>query len=251
MTRIPNREKQLQELFSTQCKQINWQVEVFQRLPSSNQYLLDLAVDSDIHQRICVVVEQTDGRARLGRKWTSIANQTVTFSLGWQCCNLPLSVLAGYALLQALHAKGVQDLALKWPNDLLFRGAKVAGILVDSRASQNVIGIGLNLGSAEILQKELAREVADLSRYQLDIDEVVVGVACQFANLLSKVQAIGMSRFVPAWEAWHALQGKSVVVRSANAVYEATVLGLEENGDLRVNYLGQNKKVSSGEVSLT
>jgi BirA family biotin operon repressor/biotin-[acetyl-CoA-carboxylase] ligase len=123
------------------------------------------ARDGDVH----LALEQTSGRGRLGRVWQSPPGAGLYMSV----VHMPpepilpsaLTMGAGLALFDSVAALGlVEEVALKWPNDLLVSGAKLAGVLVetrglDARRPHYVVGIGLNVGQ-EDFPTELAGERA-------------------------------------------------------------------------------------------
>ena len=120
------------------------EVRVVERCGSTN----DLALQSRAPLLIAAE-EQTAGRGRRGRRWHSALGASITFSLARRISRptreLPaLSLVAGVAVARALRALGV-PVRLKWPNDLEVEGAKLGGILVETRGgSHAVIGIGVN-----------------------------------------------------------------------------------------------------------
>lgn len=88
---------------------------------------------------------QTYGRGRLGRQWTAPAGENLTFSfLTLRKFSYPPSLIWGLAVARYLESLGVQP-QIKWPNDILVRGCKICGILVQSRRGTTVTGIGLNV----------------------------------------------------------------------------------------------------------
>ena len=117
-----------------------------------------------------VADRQSAGRGRAGRPWRSEPAATLTFSLAWRfvrplhaLLGLPLAV--GVALVEALQVFGVQA-QLKWPNDVLRDGAKLAGVLIETAAdvaqpevTWAVVGIGLNLDVPAGLEDELERSI--------------------------------------------------------------------------------------------
>src|SRR6266850_4733723 len=118
---------------------------------------------------------QTAGRGRRGRRWYSARGAGVTFSLS-AVIRRParelagLSLVAGVAAARALRALGVAQAALKWPNDLVVDGAKLGGILVETRsngggATRAVVGVGINLRGAAELGTRLRRRVAALEQF--------------------------------------------------------------------------------------
>jgi BirA family biotin operon repressor/biotin-[acetyl-CoA-carboxylase] ligase len=132
------------------------------------------ARDGDWH----VALEQSAGRGRLGRTWHSPAGQGLYLSLV-HCPGEPLppaapSIAAGLALLDTIRAMGVEGARLRWPNDLLVQGAKLAGILVETRgwdptSPSYVIGVGVNVTGADLPQAlHDEREVVSLDRLGLE-----------------------------------------------------------------------------------
>jgi BirA family biotin operon repressor/biotin-[acetyl-CoA-carboxylase] ligase len=127
---------------------------VVRQTGSTNADLLDLAARGLDDGSVLVAEEQTAGRGRQGRSWVSPAGSALTFSvllrperipaarLGW----LPL--LAGTATVTAVRALTGLDARLKWPNDVLIGGRKLAGILAEAADNAIVIGIGINVSAA-------------------------------------------------------------------------------------------------------
>src|SRR5688572_28899100 len=140
------------------------EVRVVERCGSTN----DLVFEANRAKPVLIAAEeQTAGRGRRGRRWHSAPGAGATFSLGCRI-NRPvrelaaLSLVAGVATARALRAVGV-NARLKWPNDLVVGGAKLGGILVETRSSgYAVIGIGINCRPTPGLDVKVRREVAYL-----------------------------------------------------------------------------------------
>src|SRR5258706_6407854 len=118
--------------------------------------------------------EQTAGRGRRGRRWHSAPGAGLTFSVAValrrplrELTALPLA--AGVAVARALHSLGVARAALKWPNDIVVEGAKLGGILAETKSSggavKAVIGVGINLRGAGELETRLRRRGTALERF--------------------------------------------------------------------------------------
>jgi BirA family biotin operon repressor/biotin-[acetyl-CoA-carboxylase] ligase len=129
-------------------------VEVVDRAASTNALVIERATAGAGEGLVVVAEHQTAGRGRLSRTWETPSRSGLTFSVllrptaptaSWPW--LPL--LAGYAVDKALKAEGFEA-AVKWPNDVLLDGRKVAGILVErvdtAAGPAAVVGIGLNVG---------------------------------------------------------------------------------------------------------
>ena len=126
------------------------EVRVVEETGSTNADLLAQARSGAGEGLVLVAEAQTSGRGRMGRRWISPPRRSLTFSvllrpavpagrLGW----LPL--LAGVAVASALQRTAGVDARLKWPNDVLVDGAKIAGILAERWTNAVVIGTGINV----------------------------------------------------------------------------------------------------------
>jgi BirA family biotin operon repressor/biotin-[acetyl-CoA-carboxylase] ligase len=131
----------------------------------STQRMLDGEADEGT---IAVAEEQTDGRGRLGRHWDAFPRSSVLVSIllfpTVEAPRLPeLSLIAGGAVAQAItEVTGIEP-AIKFPNDILIGGRKVAGILAESSEGRVVLGIGVNVNQSEDeLPKETATEPTSL-----------------------------------------------------------------------------------------
>src|SRR3954469_10847981 len=124
--------------------------------------------------------EQTAGRGRRGRRWYTAPGVDIAFSLSAEIARpvAGLSLIAGVAAARALRALGVAQAALKWPNDLLVAGAKLGGILVETRGRLAVFGFGINCRRDAALEARLRRPIAALEQFmQVDGDRVIHKVA--------------------------------------------------------------------------
>jgi len=126
------------------------EVRVVEETGSTNADLLAAARGGAGEGLVLVAEAQTSGRGRMGRRWVSPPRRSLTFSvllrpavpaglLGW----VPL--LAGVAVAAALERAAGVDVRLKWPNDVLVDGAKIAGILAERWSNAVVIGTGINV----------------------------------------------------------------------------------------------------------
>ena len=139
-----------------------WQVEVVEESPSTNAALVDLVRDGAASTWSVLVAEhQTRGRGRLDRTWVTPPRAALTFSLVAPLAAVPakrwgwLPLLAGVAVVRGLERAGTTGARLKWPNDVVWRDAKLAGLLVEvvTKSDEHrdgpvaVVGIGLNVST--------------------------------------------------------------------------------------------------------
>src|SRR5882762_5867498 len=165
---------------------------------------------------------QTAGRGRRGRRWYSARGAGVTFSLS-AVIRRParelagLSLVAGVAAARALRALGVAQAALKWPNDLVVDGAKLGGILVETRGSFAVIGLGINCRRDAALETRLRRPIAALEQFiPVDRNRLIERIAQSLLEALATFQARGLEPLLREWERMDAHAGKRLRVRLAD-----------------------------------
>lgn len=235
------------------------EVRVLERCASTNAVLLAERLQ---HPVLLAVDEQTAGRGRRGRRWHSAPGCGVLFSLGLPMRRSArdlggLSIVAGVAAVRALRALGAADAALKWPNDLLARGAKLGGILVETRAqgagSAAVVGVGVNHRGAQGLGARLRRGVAaleDLLRPLPGRNAVIGVLARELLVALRAFDAEGFGSFRDDWEALHAHAGQRLRVRLANgSVLAGVAAGLAADGALQLRTRGGLRVVRIGSVT--
>ncbi len=130
------------------------QLSVVASTGSTNADLLAAARGGGPEGTVLVAEEQTSGRGRLGRSWVSKPGGSLTFSVLLRPIVVPqplrgwLPLLAGVAVTAALRAEAGIEPGLKWPNDVLAGGAKLAGILAEQAGDAVVVGIGLNVAAS-------------------------------------------------------------------------------------------------------
>ena len=234
------------------------EVRVLERCSSTNSLLLAGAV---AHPMLLAAEEQSAGRGRRGRRWHSPPGTGVLFSLALEMRRPVrelggLSIVAGMAAVRALRALGAAEAALKWPNDLLVRGAKLGGILVETRAqgagSVAVVGIGVNHRAVEGLAARLRRGVAalELLLRPLPARNAVIGrLAREVLAALRAFDAEGFEPFRGDWEALHAHAGQRLRVRLADGrVVAGVAAGLAADGALQLRTREGVRSVRNGRV---
>ncbi len=229
--------------------------QVVEECASTNTILLKKKITGPT---LLAAESQTAGRGRRGRRWHSAPGAGATFSVAVRLRRpvreLPaLSLVAGVAASRALRRLGVQA-ALKWPNDLVVGGAKLGGILVETRAdgdaSHAVIGIGINCRRDGTLQNKVQRDVAYLEQWiTAPRNEVIREVARELLAALGQFQAKGLAALRGEWEAMDAHAGQRLRVRLADGrVVTGKASGLAENGALQLLTSRGMRTVTSGRV---
>jgi BirA family biotin operon repressor/biotin-[acetyl-CoA-carboxylase] ligase len=209
---------------------------------------------------LLVAAGQTAGRGRRGRRWHSAPGAGLTFSLARRIRRparelAALSLVAGVAAARALRALGVAQAALKWPNDLVAGGAKLGGILVETRAAGGatlaVFGIGINCRRAADLERRLRRRVACVEQFVSSFEEnnIIERIVIALMQALDAFEAGGFETARQAWESMHAHAGQRLKVRLADGrSVTGIAAGLAEDGALSLRTRAGLKAIRSGRV---
>ena len=235
-------------------------VEVVAQTGSTNADLLARA--GTLAAPLLLVAEhQSAGRGRAGRSWLSSPEGSLTFSLAWRfdggpqaLLGLPLAV--GVALADTLGTLG-QQVQLKWPNDVLKDGDKLAGILIETQSAPGggtwcVIGIGLNLLMPDEMEAQLGRSAAGMPWLaRMDRDALMAALLDGLADCLREFTARGFAAFSARWNLRHAWQGETVVLLDGGVVrHEGRAAGVDDSGRLLLDTDEGRITVMAGDVSL-
>jgi BirA family biotin operon repressor/biotin-[acetyl-CoA-carboxylase] ligase len=225
---------------------------------STNDEALALARAGE-SQRVWVVADQQErGRGRSGRSWSSPPGNLYASLLLVDPCEPArapqLGFVAGVALHRAVSEAvpyGVPHLALKWPNDLLRDGAKVAGILVEG-VSQGagslaaVIGLGVNLVSHPDGQSYPAADLADT---KLDVATLFETLSRSMAETLALWdRGAGFRRVREAWVARAGGIGGEIEVRRSSGSLRGIFRDIDADGRLILDRDGQVVSIEAGDV---
>lgn len=230
---------------------------------SSNAQLLREAQAGAPHKSLLAAEWQEKGRGRRGRSWLGGLGGGLTFSLLWRFQRSTgelsgLSLAVGVALARSLHDQGLADAGLKWPNDVLVQGAKLAGVLIElsgemSGPSAAVIGIGVNVAGAAELRAAVEQPVTDLSEHlpRPSRNRLLLDLAARLAELLERFDAEGFEPLRGEWERLHVHQNRRVTLLTGHGEpIRGEALGVDAQGALLLGVDGAIRRFHSGEVSL-
>ena len=239
------------------------QLDVFYDIESTNAYLLNIAKEDDYSARACLAEQQNAGRGRRGRRWVSPFGGNIYLSLLWRftagASQLGgLSLAIAVAVIRALRAIGFDDARVKWPNDILISGQKLAGILLELSGEAAgpcavVIGIGLNVRAAGAemaavdqawtdLETELGKKVSrNLLTAQL-LYQVILAV--------QEFESEGLRPFMKEWAACDAFADCEVIMNLPQGNVHGIARGIDESGALLLVTEDGVHRYHSGEVSM-
>lgn len=206
---------------------------------------------------------QTAGKGRRGRQWVSPFATNLYFSLVWRFSQGAaalegLSLVVGLALSRAIKGLGVSTVGLKWPNDLLADGRKLAGILLEMHGDasgdcQVVIGVGVNVAMqpqhGEAIEQPWVA-LNDLLPQAITRNQLMSAVLDQLIPVLSQFSAEGFSAFKTHWEAEHLFQDQEIRLLQGERETRGVCRGVDPHGALLVEHNGGLEPFYAGEVSV-
>ena len=239
-------------------------VQVLDTVASTNTHLLQQAGQGAPHGSVVAAELQTRGRGRQGRSWLTGLAGALTFSVLWRfrggVAGLSgLSLAVGLAVARACEQLGVAGVKLKWPNDVVHDGRKLAGILIEVQGdmlgpSLAVIGIGLNYRVAAHVLDAIDQPVVDLAAIAKSLpsrNAVLAELLRQLSDVLARFEAGGFAALAGEWEARHAHQRKAVRLSLPD---RTTVQGIAEgvapDGALKIRSAAGLLQFCVGEISL-
>lgn len=248
------------ELSAAAIKDIG-QFEILTIIDSTNAYLLKQDPQEKI--MVCIAECQTAGRGRRGRAWVSPFAKNIYLSLKMTIDTglgvlEGLSLAVGVAIVRALNNLGCNDVQLKWPNDVLWRGRKLGGILIDvtgdpSGCCHIVVGVGLNVSADKAMRDVIEQPWVSLDELlgrQPSRNLVAANLLNQIVILLTAYERDGFAKYRAEWEALNAHAGHSVNLHLGSTVVTGVMRGVTVSGALILSTDSGEQIFHGGEVSL-
>jgi|TARA_B110000263_G_scaffold186730_1_gene164393 BirA family biotin operon repressor/biotin-[acetyl-CoA-carboxylase] ligase len=248
-------------------KVIGKRVYYFNEIDSTQDFAQQIAQDKKEDGTIIIAEKQTAGKGRLNRKWTS-PKGGIWFSLiihpKFEVSSSTLVPIAGaVALSKSIKTILGIETSVKWPNDIIMNGKKVAGMLVDASFQANnieylILGIGINFDIDEKkLEKKLKnspnfygvsslRERNDKTPPKLLLKEFLL----QFEKILSQLNKGKKLKIVKEWTERADGIGKKITINTSNEQISGISHGIDNDGALKVKTSKELRKIFVGDVVL-
>lgn len=239
-------------------------LEIHDQIDSTNRYLVESARNNALSGSVCFAEYQTAGKGRRGRQWVSPYGSNIYLSILWRFQQGPavisgLSLAIGVAVIRALKQHQIDDVGLKWPNDIYSQGKKLGGILVEVSGETDgpcsaVIGLGLNVFLPETQAQGITQAWTDLSKItgqnRLFRNKLAGILLNHLLPVIAEYEGVGIKAHLDEWRGYDCLTGKSATLYIGQQQFEGMVRGIDDNGMLLMERRDGSMQVfASGEVS--
>jgi BirA family biotin operon repressor/biotin-[acetyl-CoA-carboxylase] ligase len=235
---------------------------------STSNALLDQPPPQPGQARVCLAEYQSSGRGRRGRQWHAPAGHAICLSVSWCFPVSPpdfscLGLAIGVAVMRALGRAGATEVQLKWPNDVVINGNKLAGILIDVQGEASgplhvVAGVGVNYRlshrTEQAVKSDGGRQPASLVD---NAGDALAGRNATSAFLIEEIITnladFGRQGFGPLaaeWNAADSLSGQQLDVVSDSGTLTGIAKGITDDGRLKLDTGDKIHLLVTGDVSL-
>ncbi|MEP1469860.1 MAG: bifunctional biotin--[acetyl-CoA-carboxylase] ligase/biotin operon repressor BirA [Halieaceae bacterium] len=257
-------EETVREAMRPEARQLLGDLLIFPEIDSTNAEAMRRIEQGAGSGLACTAEQQMAGRGRLGRQWVSPFARNIYLSLMWEFSQGAaalegLSLAVGVAAARALEQVGVRGARLKWPNDILFEGDKLGGILLEmvgdaSGTCQVVIGIGINVAMPAAAGQAIDQRWTDLAHVageQAPSRNILLAALLdQLLPLAAGFEASGFGPWQAPWSELDAFAGTSVILHSGDHRQGGVCRGVDERGALQLETTTGIQKIYGGEISL-
>ena len=242
-------------------------LELHDVLSSTSDHLRELPPPAPGKFDVALAEYQTGGRGRRGRQWQSPYGSGLCLSVSWWFDVVPsslptLSLAVGAGVCRVLRTINADEVGVKWPNDLIARGAKLGGLLVDVQGEADgpirvIIGLGINIDVTSDLAKQVQAAgglpvigLRELSSASFSRNELAAALINELHAVVTLFESQGFTGLAESWRDCDALYGQPVTVLAGERETQGIARGIGEDGALLLECDGRVESIVAGEVSL-
>lgn len=220
-------------------------IAVFEEIDSTNKTGISLA-KAGMHDFLIISEEQTEGRGRFKRKWLSPRGGAY-FSLGLNAYSIEkpqlLTFVCAKAVMDMLNGFDIEP-EFKWPNDVLIKGLKISGILIELIEKTAICGIGINVNNSINACKSKAISMKLIRDREFLIENIIVRTVSRIYSILDDSNIL--MQFIDN----NPMRGRSVTINTVSGMYKGTVEGLSGDGAIIINTDSGLMEFFEGDLSL-
>lgn len=235
---------------------------------STSSALLEQPSPAPGQARVCIAEFQSAGRGRRGRHWYAPAGDAICLSVSWCFPVSPpdfscLGLAIGVAVMRALNRAGAEEAKLKWPNDVVINGNKLAGILIDVQGEAGgplhvVAGVGVNYRLSKRTESAVHADgglppaglVASAGEGLVGRNTTSAFLIDEMISVLADFGEQGFSDMAAEWNAADSLAGQQLNVAINGSSLSGIAKGISNDGRLKLDTGDKLHLLVSGDVSL-
>ncbi len=214
---------------------------------------------------VCSAEQQSAGRGRRGRVWVSPFARNLYLSVVWQyhqgaAALEGLSLAVGVAVARALAANDLPPVQLKWPNDVVYQGAKLGGALLEMTGDtagtcQVIVGVGLNVAMPGTAATAIDQAWTDIETMSGGVhpgrNALLAALLNELLPLLAGFEQQGFAPWRNEWQALDAFAGEPVVLHAGTQNMTGIACGVDVRGALQLETAAAGmQSIYGGEISL-
>ena len=240
-------------LSNLNTQKIGLKTEYLKSTDSTNSTIFKLFENQKMKSgNVLIADEQTAGKGRRGSRWFSSSEKSLTFSLliknNDNLLNKKLPLICGISIIKAIKKISQVDCYLKWPNDILYDSKKIAGILIEQKKNHFIIGIGVNVNGTK-LDESIEKKASSLELI-LDYPIQREPLLAQILNYLEKLLSNDIKDIIIEWESFCNHMNSFVKFHNSNNIINGQFIGLNHNGDAKIDLNGEEIIINSGIIDL-
>ena len=250
------------EALSRQQRSMLSQLQLHISVDSTNSHLKKQMLQGIDSGSVCLSEFQSAGRGRRGRGWVSPFGCNLYLSLYWRF-ERSMTEIGGVSIavgtvIASVLSEQTDNVALKWPNDVLIEGKKIAGILVDVQGAADgpvdaVIGIGVNLDFPAHASQQIDQPWTDLQQQggkTISRNQFAARLLGELLDAMQSFQRHQLASFIPRWRQYDLYLGEEVTLFHPRRKICGIHKGIADDGSLLLEVGGRICRFQSGEVSL-
>lgn len=242
--------------------------EYYESVDSTNDRIKSRAHEGQSEGLVISAGKQTAGKGRIGRKWESPSHDSISTSLLLKPEEISIEAIPTITVVAAMAVRdaisrlyGIEG-QIKWPNDIVFNGKKICGILTEMEMRDNavwfvVVGIGVNVHN-RVFPEEIAFKATSVDleldkisgekAHRSELTKAIWESFKKYYNIF--IQTQDMSGLKEEYEKYLANRGNRVRIEAQDNSYEATAIGINSRGELIIELDGEHRIIRTGEVSV-
>ena len=202
---------------------------------------------------------QSLGKGRQNKTWVTPLGQSVALSISHAFkCGLSemsgLNIAIGVSIIQTLEELGEKTLGLKWPNDVLGKGGKAAGILIEASGNNTscfvVVGIGINWNVRQSILDNIEKKCMNVGLKKISRTKFIACLIINVHKAIKEFSQYKLKNIAPIWKKFDCYVNENINIIQENILKPAKYIGIDSQGYLCVDIQGEIKQLASGEVTI-